>query len=313
LSRVQSLGIGKLGSSEDLAVDSKGRIYGGTQDGSVLRLTLAQDGEETVETFAQTGGRPVGLDFDAKGNLIVADGIKGLISIDPEGKVKVLSTEANGVPFGLPNDVEVASDGRIYFSDSSSVWGINESLYDLLEARPNGRLLRYDPMTGQTDVLLDGLYYANGVTLSKDEGFVLVNETFRYRITRYWLTGVRAGSSEVFIDNLPGFPDGISGNRRGTFWLALFTVRNPTADWMHPRPWLKSTLSILPGFLWPAPEQYGLVLALDEKGRIVKSLHDPTGEIVTEVTSAEEHGGYLYLGNLHRDRVWRYALGEQKN
>ena len=125
------------------------------------------------------------------------------------GPVHIGSDGRDGVPFGLPNDVEVASDGRIYFSDSSSVWGINESLYDLLEARPNGRLLRYDPKTGQSEVLLDGLYYANGVTLSKDEGFVLVNETFRYRITRYWLTGVRAGSSEVFIDNLPGFPDGI--------------------------------------------------------------------------------------------------------
>jgi sugar lactone lactonase YvrE len=311
LESVQSLGVGTLGTSEDLAVDSQGRIYGGTENGLLLRLTFGPDGGENIETFAETGGRPLGLDFDPKGNLIVADADKGLIAVDPEGKMQVLSTEANDVPFRFTDDVDVASDGRIYFSDASSVWGINEYLYDLLEARPHGRLLRYDHSTGQTEVLLDGLYFANGVALSKNEDFVLINETYRYRITRYWLTGSKAGSSELFIDNLPGFPDGVSSNQKGVFWVALFTVRNPTADWLHPRPWLKSFLSTLPKFLWPAPEPYGLVLALDEQGRITQSLHDPTGEVVKEVTSAEEYDGYLYLGSLHGDRVWRYSLKNQ--
>lgn len=304
------LGIGQLGTSEDLAVDSQGRIYGGTQDGRILRLTLGPDEEEKVETFAQTGGRPLGLDFDPEGNLIVADAITGLLAIDPEGKVRVLSTEAGGVPFGFADDVDVASDGRIYFSDASSVWGVNEYLYDLLEARPHGSLLRYNPKSGQTEVLLRDLYFANGIALSQKEDFVLVNETYRYRITRYWLKGPKAGTSDIFIDNLPGFPDGVSGNGEGTFWLALFTVRNPMADWLHPKPCLKSVLSTLPRFMWPKPKPYGLVLALDEQGNIVRSLHDPTGELVKEVTSAEEHDGYLYLGSLHGDRVWRYALGD---
>jgi sugar lactone lactonase YvrE len=313
LRNAQPLGVEKLGTSEDLAVDDQGRIYGGTEDGRILRLTIGRSGEENVETFAETGGRPLGLDFDPAGNLIVADAIKGLLAVEPDGNVRVLSTGANNVPFRVTDDVDVASDGRIYFSDASSVWGMDELLYDLLEARPNGRLLRYNPMTEQTEVLLGGLYFANGVALSKDEDFVLVNETYRYRTTRYWLAGPKTGTSEVFIDNLPGFPDGVSGNGKGTFWLTLFTIRNPTADWLHPRPWLKSVLSTLPGFLWPSPEPYGLVLALDEQGQIRESLQDPTGEIVKEVTSAEEHDGFLYLGSLHGDRVWRYSLGKPGN
>ena len=32
------------------------------------------------------------------------------------------------------------------------------------------------------------------------------------------------GESEVFAGNLPGFPDGVSSDGRGGFWLALFTV-----------------------------------------------------------------------------------------
>ena len=100
-------------------------------------------------------------------------------------------------------------------------------MFDLLEARPHGRLLRYDPATRQTTVLLRDLYFANGVALSRGEDFVLVNETYRYRTRRFWLKGPKAGTSDVFLDNLPGFPDNIDGNRKGSFWLALFTVRNP--------------------------------------------------------------------------------------
>jgi len=308
LNQVQALGIGQLGTAEDLAVDRQGRIYGGTADGRIQRITLGPDGKEQVETFARTEGRPLGLDFDAEGNLIVADAVKGLLSIDPEGTVRVLTTGADGVPFRFTDDVDVANDGRIYFSDASSVWGPNEYLYDLLEARPNGRLLRYDSGTGKTEVLLKDLYFANGVAVSQNEDFVLVNETYRYRITRYWITGPKSGTSDVFIDNLPGFPDGVSSNGKGTFWLALFTVRNPVMDWLHPKPWLKSFISTLPRFLWPKPKPYGFVLSLDEQGHITKNLQDPTGEIVKEVTSAEEYDGYVYLGSLHGDRVWRYPL-----
>jgi sugar lactone lactonase YvrE len=107
-------------------------------------------------------------------------------------------------------------------------------------------LLRYDPATKTTTVLLSDLYFANGVALSQHEDFVLVNETYRFRITRYWLKGERAGKSEVFVDNLPGYPDNITSNRRGTFWLALVTVRNDTGDWLSPRPFLKNVLAKLP-------------------------------------------------------------------
>ena len=79
-------------------------------------------------------------------------------------------------------------------------------------------------------------------------------------------------------------------------------------DRLHPRPFAKALLSKLPRALWPRPAPYGLVLALDEDGRIRRSLHDPGGERVVEVTSAEEAGGFLYLGNLTRDRIARLAL-----
>ncbi|MCB1034455.1 MAG: SMP-30/gluconolactonase/LRE family protein, partial [Acidobacteria bacterium] len=212
--------------------------------------------------------------------------------------------------FGFTNDLDVASDGTVYFSDASSRFGVDEYLYDLLEARPHGRLLAYDPASRKVRVLLDGLYFANGVALSRDEDFVLVNETYRYRILRYWLKGPRAGTSEVFAEALPGFPDGVSANRQGTFWVALFTVRNPLMDRLHPHPWAKSLLSKLPKAFWPKPAPYGLVLAMDEDGRILGSLQDPGGKRVREVTSVEEHEGTLYLGNLSGQGIARLPTPE---
>jgi sugar lactone lactonase YvrE len=305
----ESLGIGLLGTSEDLAVDRRDRIHGGTEDGRILRLTVSPDGEESVEVFAETGGRPLGLHFDAAENLIVADAMKGLLSVDPTGTITVLSTSADSVPFRFTEDVDIAADGRIYFSDASSKWGIEETVLDLFEGRPHGRLLRFDPRTDETEVLLDGLYFANGVALSQDEDFVIVCETARYRITRYWIVGPDAGTSDIFIDNLPGFPDGVSGNGNGTFYVALLGVRNALVDWLQPRPALKTLLSFLPNDFWlDALEPYGFALALDENGNVIRTLQDPGGDVVKGVSSVEQLGDYLYLTFFDDDRVWRLPL-----
>lgn len=304
LQNAELLAKGKIDGPEEVAVDVLGRVYGGTQQGKIIRL-LPGGG---IETFADTGGRPLGMHFDAKGNLIVCDSYKGLLSVDKKGNITTLATAAEGVPFRFTDALDIAKNGVIYFTDASDKFGQKDYLYDLIEARPHGRLMSYDPGANKASVLMKGLYFANGVALSKNEDFVLVNETYRYRITRYWLAGKKAGKSDIFIDNLPGFPDNISSNGRGKFWLALFTVRNDSMDRMHSSPWLKSLMAKLPRFTWPKPKPYGFVLALDEEGKITGSLQDPSGKHLYEVTSAQEYNGYLYLGSLHSDRIGKYRL-----
>ena len=296
---------GQVHGPEDVAFDGQGRLYTGTADGTLLRLRLP-DG--SPEAFAVTGGRPLGLRFDPAQNLVVCDSYRGLLAADPAGRVSVLATEAEGVPFRFTNNLDIAADGTIYFSDSSSRFGQGEYLYDLLEARPHGRLLRYDPVSKQTRVLLRGLYFANGVSLAGDESFVLVNETYRYRITRYWLQGARAGTADTFAEGLPGFPDNLDRSPRGTFWVALFTVRNDLLDALHPHPWAKSLLARLPKFTWPKPAPYGLVVELDAKGNVIRSFQDPGGRRVRQITTAREHEGRLYLGTLDNPWIGRFDL-----
>ncbi|UTW08505.1 SMP-30/gluconolactonase/LRE family protein [Pseudomonas benzenivorans] len=304
LMKAELLGKGHVQGPEDSAVDAQGLVYSGLHDGRIVRI--AADGR--VEPFAYTGGRPLGMDFDAAGNLIVADAYKGLLSIDPQGQIRVLATEAAGVPFRFTDDLDIAADGTIYFSDASSRFAQPDYLLDLLEARPHGRLLSYRPASGETRVLLEDLYFANGVALSADEDFVLVNETYRYRITRYWLKGDKAGSADTFIDNLPGLPDNLQGDGAGTFWVALPTPRKADADFLHRHPWLKAQLAKLPRALWPKPIDYGLVIALNERGEIVRSLHDASGSHLRMVTSAKPVGDYLYLGSLDNDRIGKLRI-----
>jgi sugar lactone lactonase YvrE len=304
LQEAELLALGQIIGPEEVAVDSSGRVYGGTEDGKIIRVL--PDG--SLETFVETGGRPLGMKFDESGNLIVCDPYKGLLSIDPQGEIKTLATSVDGVLINFADALDISSDGIIYFSDASTKYDLHDDLYGLLESKAYGRFLTYDPATGEVRVLLEGLYFANGVALSPEEDFVLINETYRYKITRYWLKGPNAGTHEIFVDNLPGFPDNISVSKNGTFWVALFTIRNEAADKLHPFPTRKNLLAKVPPGLWPKPKPYGLVIELDAEGNIIQSLHDPTGENLKEITSAQEYGDYLYLGSLHNDRIGKYKL-----
>lgn len=285
---------------EAVVFDDEGNLYTGFEDGRIVRVD-PPDGEPDV--YADTGGRPLGMAFDRAGNLLVADAERGLLSVAPDGNVRVLAHQAGGVAFGFTNDVDVARDGRVYFTDSSDRFGYDRVMTDILEHGGRGRFMRYDPGAGVVEVLMENLQFANGVALSGDDDFVLICETGSYRVHRYWLSGPRAGSGEVFLDNLPGFPDNVTRGEDGLFWVALASPRNELLDALAPRPSIRRLLLRLPSWMRPGPERYGHVLGVDDAGTLVHSLQDPTGD-VAHVASAREHGGRLYLGT-YRDPALR--------
>ncbi|MEA1079761.1 SMP-30/gluconolactonase/LRE family protein [Marinobacter qingdaonensis] len=295
---------GQVYGPEDTTVSADGVVYSGTGDGRIVRVF--PDGR--VETWLKTDGRPLGLVFDQAGNLIVADAVNGLLSIAPDKTVTVLAREAGGTPFRFTDDVDIGPDGRIYFTDASSRFRHPDYRLDLLEMRPHGRLLRYSPNTGKAEVLLANLHFANGVAVAPNGAYVLVNETWKYRTLRYWITGPKAGQAEVFADNLPGFPDNLAVDRQGRYWVAFPSLRNAQVDALHRNPWLKDLVAKLPDSLKPKPRQYGLVVAFDRKGEVITSLHDTKGSHLQEITSVTPHDGYLYFGSLHNDRIGRLPL-----
>ena len=249
LAKVVRLAPGAGPAPESVALDSRGRVFGGYADGRIIGVD-PKGGEPSL--LAQTGGRPLGMVFDPQDNLLVCDPLKGLLRISPGGEIKVLAKEAGGAPLVAINDLDLDREGRIYFSQTTrrtgDAAGAETTYLEIFEHRPNGRLLRYDPAQGQAEVLLPDIYYANGVALSPDGSFVLVSETTAYRVRRFWLTGPNKGQSDIFIDNLPGFPDGISLGSDGLFWLTLVNPRNTLADeTLMPHPFLRKLLLRLPG------------------------------------------------------------------
>lgn len=303
LAQAERLAEGSGPGPEDVAIDAAGRLYSGFEDGRVVRWEA--DGSGMVE-LAHTGGRPLGLHFDPQGSLIVADVKKGLLAISPEDNAMTTLTAAYAEkPFGFTDDVDIASDGTLYFSDASDKFDHTNYTLDLMEHRPNGALYAYTPTTKETRLLVDNLYFANGVAVDHDQQFVLVVETGKYRIMRYWIHGERAGETEKFIENLPGFPDGVSAGSNGIFWVALAAPRDATLDATLPYPLLRKMIARLPKFLHPKPKPYSFVLGLDRDGNVVHNLQDPGGRYAP-ITSVQEHGGQLYFGSILERAIARF-------
>lgn len=305
LQAVELLAKGVGVGGEDVAVDGTGRIYTGYKDGRIMRFS--RDGTAAVELI-NTGGRPLGLDFDATGHLIVADADLGLLRISPEGDVETLSTGTAEHRLKFTDDVAVAPDGRIYFSDASSKYDRESLAKETLEHRANGLLLRYDPASKSTEILLGDLYFANGVAVSPDNTFVLVAETTAYRIRKLWLAGEKAGTSEVILDNLPGLPDGISRGSNGRYWVPLVMPRSAILDGLAGFPNLRQFPLRLPKFMAPKIKKYGFVLGIQKDGSILHNLQDGTDGCFAPVTSVEENAGYLYLGSLEADSLARLPV-----
>ncbi|MFJ2539555.1 SMP-30/gluconolactonase/LRE family protein [Pseudomonas sp. NPDC087614] len=280
----------------------------GLHDGRLIRSSL--DGQER-QVLADTGGRPLGLARHPNGLLVIADGVKGLLSLDAQGRLIALATAANGLAFGFTDDVAIDQSGHYaYFSDASSRWGYGHDGEAIIEHGGDGRLLRYDFQTGKTSVLLDKLEFANGVTLGPDDAYVLVNETGAYRISRYWLTGPKAGTHDLFIDNLPGLPDNLAFNGSDRFWVALYAPRNPlldgTAGYPLVRKMIVRALTVLP----KPVEKRGFVLGLDLDGKVIANLQDASSGNYSPITTAREYGQWLYFGSLKASHMARLPLAD---
>jgi sugar lactone lactonase YvrE len=290
---------------EDVAFGLDGSLYTGIEDGRILCYPPSGDSPETI---ANTGGRPLGIEVDGDGTLVVCDPFRGLLRVDPrDGSVTVLVNEFEGRRLIHIDNADIAGDGSIYFSDSTPRWDLDNWMAAIYENQPNGILYRYDPSSEEIRVAAEGFAYSNGVALAPDDSFVLVAETARYRIHRVWLKGPKAGTKEPFIDNLPGFPDNVSTTDDGRFWVALPSKRDAFIDRMWARPRVRELAFKLPPALRPKERRFAMVLCLDGDGRIVDLLEDPAARYHF-ITGVREHDGRLYLGSLHENAVARVRL-----
>ena len=294
---------------EGIARGADGRLYTGLIDGRIIAFD-----EETgdVETLANTGGRPLALMFDANGHLVICDAIKGLISMSPDGAIRVLVDEYDGQKMIFVDALDIGSDGKIWFSDASQRFDIHAGFADIIESQSTGRIFSFDPRTQQTTLEMDGLAFANGVVLSPDEDFLLVNETYRYRIWRYWLTGAKAGQKEVFVDNLPGYPDNITPAPNGHYWVAIPTARDATLDAQSDKPFIRKILYRIDKLGWLSPSMtHSFAVLIGPDGQVKMSL-DAKNAAIQMVTNIEEMQNKLYISSLTSPHIGILPLPKAK-
>ena len=287
---------------EDFAVDDNGNVFCGVHakpdefdPGAILKIS--KEGE--VTKYMETSSWVTGMHFNRENKLIALIHGIGLAKIEAPDQVEVLVSEINEDHKAIAGTgLDIASDGKVYFASLSSEKTITPRFIQklILEQRQTGGVYCYDPKTGQTEIISEGNYFGNGVALSKTEEFLLVSETSKYRIMKYWLKGEKAGKKEVFLENLPGFPNNINLRENGSFWVGFTTKRNDKLDQIHPKKAMKKFVYALPGFLKPKAEPFGMIIEYSPEGEVVRTLFDPSGEKVSEAGAVFEHDNKLYIG-----------------
>ncbi|XP_062091130.1 protein STRICTOSIDINE SYNTHASE-LIKE 4-like [Humulus lupulus] len=306
LQGVTKLGEGFLEDPEDVAVDKEGIIYTATRDGWIKRLHK----NGSWENWKMLGGpNLLGIITTKEGDIVVCDTEKGLLKVGENG-VSVVTSHVNGSKIRFADDVIEASDGSLYFSVASTEFGIHNWYLDVLEAKPHGQLLKYDPSSGKTSVILDDLGFANGVALSKDQDYLVICETWKFRCLKYWLKGENKGKTDIFIKDLPGGPDNINLAPDGSFWIALLHLSTEGLEFLHKSKTLKKFIATFPKLVEQVKglERKATVVNVAADGKITKKLDDCDGKVMKFVTTAIEFEDHLYLGSLSSNFIGKFPL-----
>ncbi|KAE8728095.1 Protein STRICTOSIDINE SYNTHASE-LIKE 13 [Hibiscus syriacus] len=246
-------------------------------------------------------GRPLGLRFNKNsGDLYIADAYYGLLVVGPAGGLATpLATHVEGKQILFANDLDIHKNGSIFFTDTSRKYNrvvthrrllSRYHFFILLEGETTGRILRYDPPTKTTHVVLDGLAFPNGIQL-----------------TKYWLEGPKAGTMEI-VAHLPGFPDNVRINDKGQFWVAIDCCRTQAQEILVQNPWIRNLYFRLPIKLKILARIVGMkmftVISLfNENGEIVEVFEDRKGVVMKLVSEVREVEGKLWIGTVAHNHI----------
>ncbi|GAU50129.1 hypothetical protein TSUD_192500 [Trifolium subterraneum] len=296
--RSEDIAKGQVMGPEDLLCDAAmGVVYTGCEDGWIKRVTVNESvADSVVENWVYTGGRPFGLAFYGNGDLIVADADEGLLRVTSHKEIEVLATEIEGLKFKLTDGVDVANDGTIFFTDASYKYSVKDSILDLLEGKPNGRLLSYNLTTKRTTLLASDLYFPNGVAVSPDQNSVIFCETILMTCKKYYIKGPNKGSTENFCD-LPGMPDNIhyDGHGHGQYMIGIATATSPVLNMIIRYPFIRKVLAIITKHVSSMNlSKNGGIIVVDLEGKPTTHYYDPK----LSLTSGIKIGNHIYCGSV---------------
>jgi sugar lactone lactonase YvrE len=327
LASAKHLAYKNLQGPETIVFAQDGTLYTGLMNGQIVKVDLAggvhkivQIGQETNETLCndfgpdlhshKKCGRPLGLRLSQDSRyLYVADAYYGILKVDLATGSKQLLFSSWDPRLGLAqikmtNDLDLDGD-IIYFIDSSYEREVNEAVEEHVEAIPRGRLFSFNERTHEIEILLENLYFPNGLQLTPEKDALLINENSMARILKYYLSGEKKGTKVIFIQ-LPGFGDTLRlSDTQTSILVPLVAVRSsgnfPVLDLLGKYPLVRHLLGYVINLrqLLQYVPKYGLVLEYDLNGQLIKSWHDPSGKVIESAAGITLHEGKLYIGSFY--------------
>ena len=181
-------------------------------------------GAPSAPAFREPGSN--GLARDAEGRLILCQhSMRRIARLEKDGKETALADRYDGKRFNSPNDLTIAKNGDIFFTDPP--YGLAKGEKSPIKELTFSGVYRLSG--GKVTLLTDELRYPNGIALSPDEKTLYVNTSDPRSpyVHAYDLQpdGTLA-KHRVFFDvtpalrNGPGLPDGLKVDRAGNVWTS---------------------------------------------------------------------------------------------
>jgi hypothetical protein len=293
-----------LEAPEDLIVSDKRLLVSVGND--VLAVDPRDPSARAPSVF-HASGRVTGLCGHPSGGLVVCvagEGVR-IVGGELDGRA-LLSVE--DAPVACALSAAVSRDGVVYIADASRTNSLDRWMFDLMEKRPTGRVIWFDPATERAGVCASQLAFPYGLSIDRDERSLLVCESWRHSIRRIPLAaGARPDAAAPVLTNLPGYPARIRLSQDGGYWLTFFALRTQLVefvltedsfrrkmiDTIEPKYWICPSFYSSDYYLeplqgggikqlgikkpWAPPRSYGLVVRLGADLGIERSWHSRAG------------------------------------
>jgi gluconolactonase len=193
------------------------------------------EGSKIVE-HAKPSNMGNGMTLDAKLNLLVCEHATSSVARfhGAAGQREVLASQFEGKELNSPNDIVVAKDGAIYFTDPTygrmPIFGVERQ-----SALGFQGIYRIESGGGQPQLLVprDMFTQPNGLCFSPDETLLYVNDTEQTNIRVFNVEGGKLTNMRMFASGItdpakPGAPDGMKCDADGNIWVTA-----PAGIWIY--------------------------------------------------------------------------------
>lgn len=255
-----------------------------------------------------TCGRVLGMTWDNNyENIYIANAYLGIFRYNMESET--LTPLHTGRKFY--NDVAINPAGtKLYFTDSSTEFDRLSFLDLVIKNGKTGTLNEMDLTTFGVTELVNGIGFMNGIDVTADGNFLYFAETNSLKI---WIYDINEKTYEVFLENIPVFPDNIEIDQGNNLLYIAGVERTKTMDWMISTTFVSQNLVKAPITVY-APlyvesfSERGVVVVANLETKEIYGLLVDDGTNFSRLASVHKVGERFYCGTVVGDKAVAFTF-----